>query len=163
MYPDHLLNLLDYLMVHWLPFFWRRFELVKRVKFGISGYFSENAWREWPEIFACWCFMTTYRTDKINVTVCWFYSLRHHFDFIFQVSGLISEDTWDKWPAFWHADVSWPLSKLIEFWLCSVDFPHFNVPLALWDWSYLGFPGIIWRTPVENIEGDGGLFPLLCV
>ena len=24
--------------------------LVKRVKFGVSGHFPENAWREWPEI-----------------------------------------------------------------------------------------------------------------
>ena len=26
--------------------FWRHFDLVKRVKFGVSGHFLENAWRE---------------------------------------------------------------------------------------------------------------------
>ena len=30
--------------------FWRYFDLVKRVKFGVSGHFPENAWRKWPEI-----------------------------------------------------------------------------------------------------------------
>ena len=30
--------------------FWHYFDLVKRVKFGVSGYLLENAWREWPEI-----------------------------------------------------------------------------------------------------------------
>ena len=29
---------------------WHYFDLVKRVKFGVSGHFLENAWREWPEI-----------------------------------------------------------------------------------------------------------------
>ena len=48
--------------------FWHFFDLVKRVKFGVSGHFLENAWREWPEIlrcwnFACWCILTTFRTD----------------------------------------------------------------------------------------------------
>ena len=30
--------------------FWCYFNLVKRVKFGISGHFLENSWREWPGI-----------------------------------------------------------------------------------------------------------------
>ena len=30
--------------------FWHSFDLVKWVKFGVSGHFPENAWREWPEI-----------------------------------------------------------------------------------------------------------------
>ena len=30
--------------------FWRHFDLVKRVKFGVSGHYLENAWREWAEI-----------------------------------------------------------------------------------------------------------------
>ena len=42
----------DYIMVTvgWFSFFWRHFDLVKWVKFGVSGHFRENAWREWPEI-----------------------------------------------------------------------------------------------------------------
>ena len=30
--------------------FWRYFDLVKRVKFEVSGHFLENALRKWPEI-----------------------------------------------------------------------------------------------------------------
>ena len=110
--------------VCWLLKFWHYFDLVKRVKFGVSGHFLENAWREWPEMwyaavswppseliglwfyglviflilvlfwlsetgqiwvfsgkpieemawnFACWCILTTFRTDKIMVTVCIFF------------------------------------------------------------------------------------------
>ena len=36
--------------VWWFFKFWRFLDLVKRVKFGVSGYFPENAWRKWPEI-----------------------------------------------------------------------------------------------------------------
>ena len=37
-------------MVCWFSFLWRHFDLVKWVKFGVSGHFSENAWWELPEI-----------------------------------------------------------------------------------------------------------------
>ena len=36
--------------VCWFFWFWHYFDLVKRVKFGVSGHILENAWREWPEI-----------------------------------------------------------------------------------------------------------------
>ena len=102
---------------------------MKWVKFGVSGHFPENAWREWTEIlhadvswppsepislwswsvdfffkmalfwlsesgqiwsflafpggykegiawnFACCCIMATFRTDKIMVTVYWFFKI----------------------------------------------------------------------------------------
>ena len=47
MYLDHLQNWLVY--GHGLVIF-LILDLVKRVKFGVSGYFLENAWRKWPEI-----------------------------------------------------------------------------------------------------------------
>ena len=37
-------------MVCWFSFVWCHFDLVKRVKFGVSGHFPENAWREWHAI-----------------------------------------------------------------------------------------------------------------
>ena len=42
----------DYIMVTvcWFFLFWHYFDLVKRVKFVVSGRFLENATREWPEI-----------------------------------------------------------------------------------------------------------------
>ena len=36
--------------VCWFFLFWRYFDFLKRVKFGISRHFPENAWRKWPEI-----------------------------------------------------------------------------------------------------------------
>ena len=36
--------------VYWFPLVWCHFDLVKWVKFGGSGHFLENTWREWPEI-----------------------------------------------------------------------------------------------------------------
>ena len=36
--------------VWWFFLFWHYFDLVKRVKFGVSGYFPEHTWRKWPEI-----------------------------------------------------------------------------------------------------------------
>ena len=37
--------------VCWFFKFWRYFDLVKRVKFGVSGHFLDNTWREWPEMW----------------------------------------------------------------------------------------------------------------
>ena len=49
------------------------------------------------------------------------------------------------------------------FWSCSVNFPHYGDPLA-WNWSYLGFLGIIWRTCGSKCQGEGGgIFPTVCV
>ena len=36
--------------VCWFSSLWRYFDLLKRVKFGFSGHFPVNAWREWPKI-----------------------------------------------------------------------------------------------------------------
>ena len=45
--------------VCWFSSIWHAFNLVKRVKFGVSGHFPENAWRECPEFFS-WCILTTF-------------------------------------------------------------------------------------------------------
>ena len=29
----------------------------------VSGHLPENAWREWPKNFTCWCILTIFRTD----------------------------------------------------------------------------------------------------
>ena len=34
-------------MVCWFSSFWHHFDLVKQVKFGVSGDFLQNAWEEW--------------------------------------------------------------------------------------------------------------------
>ena len=38
-------------MVCWFSSFWCHFDLVKWVKFQVSGHLLENAWREWPAIW----------------------------------------------------------------------------------------------------------------
>ena len=82
----------------------------------------------------------------------------------FEVSRHFLENAWEEWPEFWHADVSQPPSELIRFWSCSVDFPHFGAPLTWWNWSYLVFPGIIWRTPGSKCWGEsGGIYSMFCV
>ena len=49
------------------------------------------------------------------------------------------------------------------FWSCSVNFPLYGDPLA-WNWSYLGFLGIIWRMCGSKCQREGGgIFPTLCV
>ena len=50
MYLDHLQNWL--VLGHGLLIFviLALFDLVKRVKFGVSGHLPENVWRKWPEI-----------------------------------------------------------------------------------------------------------------
>ena len=49
------------------------------------------------------------------------------------------------------------------FWSCSVDFSSLWWPFG-WNWSYLGFLGIIWRTCGSKCRGEGGgIFPTLCV
>ena len=96
MYPDHLQYWLDY--GHGLVIFTilALFDLVKRVKFGVSMHFWGNWWGEWHEIL--------------------------------------------------HADVSWPPSELIWFWLWSANFSNFGAILT----SNLGFPGISWGIHCEN-------------
>ena len=50
MYLDHLQNWLVYGHGLLILKIWRYFDLVKQVKFGVSGHFPENASRKWPEI-----------------------------------------------------------------------------------------------------------------
>ena len=38
-------------MVCWFSSFWHHFDLVKQVKFGVSGDFLQNAWEEWLEFW----------------------------------------------------------------------------------------------------------------
>ena len=76
--------------------------------------------------FACWCIMTTFRSDKIMVTVCSFSSFLRHFDLVkrvkFGVSRHFLENAWGEWAGILYADVCWPPSELISLWLRSVAF-----------------------------------------
>ena len=73
MYPDHLQNWLDYghglLIFLILTLFWHS-EMGQIWDFqSFPGEAIEKmAWH-----FACWCILTTFRTDQIMITVCWFF------------------------------------------------------------------------------------------
>ena len=79
--------------------------------------------------FAYWCIVTTFRNDKLWVTVCWLLSFWHYFDLVkrvkFGVSGHFLENAWREWPEIWYAAVSWPPSELVTLWLRSSDFFNF--------------------------------------
>ena len=97
--------------------------------------FSEKPMEEMAWNFACWCILTTFRTDKIMVTVCWFFLILM---------------------LFWNLGFPGILVMLCGF--SSLWWPFG------WNWSYLGFLGIIWRTCGSKCRGEGGgIFLTLCV
>ena len=105
----------------------------------------------------------------------------------FGVSRHILENPLRKWPGILLADVSWASSELSRLWSQFVDFSNFGTILTSlngsnlgilvmlcgfsslwcpfeWNWSYLGFLGIIWRTCGSKCwGGSGGIFPTLYV
>ena len=138
--------------------------------------------------FACWSILTTFRTDQIMVTVGWFFKFWHYFDLVkrvkFGVSGHFLENPLRKWPEILHADVSWSASELKSLLLIFLilalywNGSNLGVPVILvmlcgfyslwcpfdWNWSYLGFLDIIWRTCGSKCRGgSGGVLQTLCV
>ena len=83
---------------------------------------------------ACWCILTTIRTDKLMIMVYWFLKFWHYFDLVkqvkFGVSSPLPKNTKMEWPEILHADVSWPPSELISLWSRSVDFSNFGTILT---------------------------------
>ena len=100
-----------------------------RLSGEVPGICRGMAWN-----FACWCIVTTFRTDYIMVTVYSFSSFWCHFDFVkrvkFGVSGHFQENAWREWAEILYADVSWPPSELISSWLRSVAFFNFGTILT---------------------------------
>ena len=131
-------------MICWFSYVWRHFDLVKQVKFGVSGHFPENAWREWPAILHA--DVSRLPSELISL---WSRSVDFLilalFDLVrqdkFGVSGYFPENAWREWPEFLLADVSWQLSELIRLWSQSVDFISFHATLT-WNRYNLGFQGI---------------------
>ena len=86
---------------------------------------EEMAWN-----VACWCILTTFRTDKIMVAVCR----------IFLILML-----------FWLSETG-QIWGFQAFWSCSVNFPHYGDPLAeighIW-----GFWALSGERVGVNVEG----------
>ena len=72
LYPDHIQNWLDYgysLIFLILVLFW----LSETSQIWGFQAFSEKPNEEMAWNFVCWCVLTTFRTDKIMLTVCRFF------------------------------------------------------------------------------------------
>ena len=112
-------------MVCWFFQFWHYFDLVKRVKFGVSGHIQENAWREWPEIctlmyldhFQDWLVYGDSLLIVLILALFWLSETGQIWGFRSFPGERMEEMTW-----ILHSDVSWPPSDLISLWSCSVDF-----------------------------------------
>ena len=86
--------------------------------------------------FACWCILTTCRTNYIMVMVCWFYKFWRYFDLVkwvkFGYSGHFLEAAWKEWP-----DVCWCMLMYPDHHQNWLDYGHslwiffFLVPLSL--------------------------------
>ena len=80
--------------------------------------------------FACWCILTTFRIDKIMVTVCKFFLILM---------------------LFWLSETG-KIWGFQAFWSCSVDFPHYGDPLV-----EIGHSWRFWALSGErvgvNVEG----------
>ena len=84
--------------------------------------------------FACWCILTTFRTDLCMATVCWSFLFWHYFDLVkrvkFGVSGHFLENAWREWPEILHADVSSAPSELFASGSRSDVFCNFSIILT---------------------------------
>ena len=114
-------------MVCWFSSFWRHFDLVKWVKFGVSGHFPVNAWPDilqadvsWPpsELISLWS-----RYVEFSIFGGFFYLVKW---VKFLVSGHFSDNAWWEWAAILHADVSWPPLEPISLWSRFVHFSNFG-------------------------------------
>ena len=106
---------------------------MKRVKFGVSGHFPENAWREWAQILhadVSWPLSELISlwlrfVDFSNFGIIY---LMKRVKFV--VSGHFLEKASKEWPEILYADVSWPPWELISLWLWSVEFFNFGAILT---------------------------------
>ena len=142
LYPDHIQNWIDYGygLVIFVINFSAIFDLVKRVKFGVSRHFLKNHWGNGRKF----CMMMY--PDHFQNWYDFGYSL-----LIFLILML-----------FWLGETGkiWGFPDIL-FVLCG--FSSLWWPFG-WNWSYFGFLGIIWRTCGSKCrEEGGGIFPTLCV
>ena len=128
--------------------FWRRFNLVIKLKFVVSGLtHGENGLKldmlmYLEQLQNC----LDFGLGLFIFLVLW------HFDLVkqvnFEVSGHFLETAWEELPEIWHADVSWPWppSQLIVFRSWSLEFLYFlSSPLPGSMPIWLAFGG--WGVP----------------
>ena len=126
LYPDHIQNWLDYgyglvifliLVLFWLS------ETGQILGFQA---FSEKPIEEMAWNFACWCILTTFRTDKIMVTVCGFFQFWCYFDLVKRVKFGVSRH---------FGRALWIFLLMVTLWLKLVIFGvsgHYLVLSLIW-------------------------------
>ena len=91
-------------MVCWYSSFWRHFDLMKQVKFGLG--FSLERMGGMAKNFTCWCILTTFGTGYVGVMVCWFSLFWCHFDLEKQAKCAVSrhfhDNVWEEWAEIHH-------------------------------------------------------------
>ena len=103
MYSDYLQNWIDFghgLLIFLILAFWRHFDSVKPVRFGVSTIVFRTLGRNGLK-FDMLMYPDHLWTDYIWVKVCWFSSFWHHFKFVKQVKCAVSrhfhDNVWEKW------------------------------------------------------------------
>ena len=100
--------------------------LLKDKVYSSPEFLLQSPWIVWN--LTCWFILTTFRTDWILVTVCWFSSFGQHFDLMkqvyFVISGHFLENAREEWTEIWHFDVFWPSSELQS----SIVIARSNIP-----------------------------------
>ena len=179
-------------MVCWFISFWCYFDLVKRVKFGVSGHFLRNTGREWPENLHAdlsWSPSELIRLGSWSVDLSRFgailtwwngsnlgfpgISWRTHWVNGLAFCMLMYREHLQNWVDYGHSlliflilALFWlrEMGQIWGFWSCMLcGFSSLWCPFD-WNWSYFGFLGIIWRTCGSKCwGGSGGIFPTLFV
>ena len=113
-------------------------DLVKRVKFMVSGHFLENALREWPEIFRAVVSSADHFHNWFDYGHClliflllvplWLSEMGQTLVFWAFPAGEPMERM--AWKFAIHADACLPPAELIRLGSRSVDFPHFGTTLT---------------------------------
>ena len=112
---------------------YRAKHLVKQIKFEDSGHSQKDTYKKWSQLnLACWCILTTLRSDSIlvrsNLSIPGI-RRRTHIK-----NGL-------NW--IWHVDVSWPPWEVIRFCSRCLAFLHFGGIFTLWNRWTFEFPGFV--------------------
>ena len=139
MYLGHFQNWLFY-GHSLLILFWCYFDIAKWVKFGVSVHFVENSLRKWPEILHAYVFWIPAELIRLSS------------QFV-DISNLGTILTYRNGSNFLVAVILVKLCAFSSLW-CTFD----------WNWSYLGFRGIVRRMCGSECQGGSrGIFPMLCL
>ena len=126
-------------MICRFSFFWSHFDLVKQANLGILGISRSvhggNGLKFFMVMYLDHLQNGSYYGHSLLIFNFW-----HYFDLLKRVKVGFSGH-------FGHA-----------LWIFLIMLP------PSWNWSYLGFLGIIWRTGGSKCRGGGeGIFPTLCI